>query len=105
MERELQIRTHHVELPAQAEELIKASADKLERYYDRLIGCSVVVEGPSGHHRNGGPYRVGIDLRVPGAEPLVVSRKEEATIEAAIQAAFQAARRQLEDFSKRQKDR
>lgn len=103
MERPLQITTHHVTLPPKTESLIEDQAARLETFYDRLIGCIVKVEGPGEHHRNGGPYRVSIDLRVPGGEPLVVSRKQEEELDAAVRSAFEAARRQLEEFASRQR--
>jgi hypothetical protein len=46
---------------------------------------------------------VGLDLRVPGAEPLLVTRRKEARLESAIDAAFEAARRQLEELARAQR--
>ncbi len=99
MERPLSLTSRGVELPEVLKQVIEARAKRLERFYPRLIGCSVVVEGPGARHRNGGPYAVALDLRVPGADPLLVTRRKEPSLEAAIDAAFDAARRQLEELA------
>jgi hypothetical protein len=84
----LQLTARDVCLPA-AEEEIRAKAANLETYDDRLTGCRVVLKGPGRHHRQG-PYRVRIDLSVPGAE-LVVDRQADADLAVAIRDAFDAA--------------
>lgn len=103
MERPLSLTTRGIELPEQVRQDIEARALRLERFYPRLIGCSVVVEGPGGRHRNGGPYAVALDLRVPGADPLLVTRRKETRLETAVDAAFDAARRQLEELASAQR--
>ena len=45
---------------------IREKAEKLERLYDRIVGCSVVVVAPHRHHHKGKLYSVRIDLSVPG---------------------------------------
>ena len=61
-------------LPSQAiEDNIREKASKLESFYDRIMGCRVIVEAPHRHHRKGKAYEVRIDLTVPGGE-LVINR-------------------------------
>jgi len=103
VERPLNLTTRGIDLPEELKLDLEARAARLERFYPRLIGCSIVVEGPGRKHRNGGPYAVGLDLRVPGAEPLLVTRRKEARLESAIDAAFEAARRQLEELARAQR--
>lgn len=86
---------------------IREHAGKLDRFYDQIIGCRVVVEQNHKHHYQGNIYHVRIDLTVPGKE-LVVSREpekhhahEDAYV--AVRDAFRAMRRQLEDYSQRQR--
>ncbi len=50
----------------------------------------------------GGAYKVRIDLTVPGDE-LVVSRQADEDLYVAIRDVFDAARRRLEDYSRRQR--
>ena len=81
---------------------IRDEIDKLERYFDRITSCRVVVEQPHKHAEHGNPYRVGIRLGVP-TKQLVVNREprqgaERQSLDAAITDAFQAMRRQLEQY-------
>lgn len=86
---------------------IRQHAEHLERLYDRITRCRVVVESPHRRHHQGNLYHVRIDLTVPGGE-LVVNRDpherhahEDAYV--AIRDAFTAAARQLEDYARRQR--
>lgn len=103
MEKPLTVTTHHLDLPAPVEAVIRERAGRLEHYFPSLVGCSVLVEGPGKHHRKGGPFNVQIDLRVPGGEPLVVSRQDRKDLRVAVRSAFEAAARQLEDFARVQR--
>ena len=76
-------------------ETIQAKADKLSRFSSQIQRCTVRVEGPGSHHRQG-HYNVRIDLRVPGSE-LVVEKQSSANLELALKAAFNAMGRCLED--------
>jgi hypothetical protein len=67
MQLPLQITARNVSLSEAAEGDIRLKAAALDTYYDRIMSCRVVVEGPGRHHRKG-PYTVRIDLTVPGAE-------------------------------------
>ncbi len=76
--------------------------DKLERVYDRIVRCEVMIETPHRHHRNGRQYHVRVRLTVPGGE-IVASHDpgpDEAHEDAyvALRDAFIAVRRQLEDY-------
>ncbi len=84
------------------ESRIRDKAEKLGRFYDRIIGCRVVVETPQRHQHQGKLYSVRIDLTVPGAE-LVANRAQDEDVYVAIRDAFVAITRQLEDFARRQR--
>jgi cold shock CspA family protein/ribosome-associated translation inhibitor RaiA len=80
---------------------VREWVSKLERVYDRIVRCEVMIETPHRHHRNGRQFHVRIRLTVPGGE-IVTSRDpgpDEAHEDAyvAIRDAFTAVRRQLED--------
>ena len=47
---------------------VRRRADKLDRYFDRITACRVVVELAHRHHRQGQRYRVSIDMVVPRGE-------------------------------------
>jgi cold shock CspA family protein len=101
MQLPLQITARDVSLSEAAEFDIRVKAENLDTYYDGIVRCRVVVEGPGLHHRIG-PYAVRIDLSVPGAE-LVIDRQTHEDLYVAIRDAFDAARRRLEDYARRQR--
>lgn len=98
---------------------------KLERYYPAITGCRVIVELLQRHHQHGNRYHVRICLTVPGEELAVahdaslraatrgvharkITRLGEPAPErkhgrVAIHEAFDAARRQLQDYARRQR--
>jgi len=87
------------------EEEVRRRSTSLERFADRIVACKVALE--SSHHRQhkGNLYHVRIDITVPGKE-VVVSRDPPANhahedMHVAIRDAFNAARRQLEDHSRK----
>lgn len=107
MQQPLQISFRHMEPSIAVEAKIREKASKLEQFYDRIMGCRVVVEAPHRHHHQGKLYHVRIDLTVPGGE-LVVSREHHEKqahedVYIAIRDAFNAAQRQLESYAQRQR--
>ncbi len=98
----LEITARHVDLNDSLEQTLRERTDALERFHPRLIRCHVTLEGPGEHHRNGGPFDVRIDLRVPGKE-IVVSHQSAEELMIAIRDAFDAAKRQIHDFVERQR--
>jgi cold shock CspA family protein/ribosome-associated translation inhibitor RaiA len=104
---------------------VRTRIAKLETYYRSIIGCRVLIELVQRHHDFGNRYHVRIDITAPG-EAIVVAH--EANLHAATQAidapkmtkdvetdperkhavvavreAFDVARRQLQDFARRQR--
>lgn len=97
----LEISTRLIQLSPALEADLRKRAARLERYYDRITSCRIAVERPSNHHNEGGPYRVRLDITVPGSE--LVANKEADDLNAAIRDAFQAAERQVDEFSQRRR--
>jgi cold shock CspA family protein len=119
--------------PSEAVEAhIREAAQKLESFYDRIMGCRVLVEAPHHHHRKGKQYHVRIDLTVPGGEVVIkraprriadrslhaqkypgdpeLAESRELSkyaahdeIRLAIRDAFDAARRKLQDYARRRR--
>ena len=86
---------------------IRGKADKLERFYDRITGCRVVVEAPHAHRHKGRIFHVRIALTVPDGE-LVVSRDhhdrpDHTDLYVAIRDAFDAAGRKLKAYARRRR--
>jgi len=98
----------------------------LEKFYEGIVRCRVLVELPHRHRHGGRHFHVRIEVTVPGGAPIVVSHEpslhaglkdvEDETARkrtevehvhryagAAIRDAFDAARRRLEDFAREQR--
>ena len=84
---------------------VRRRVAKLDTFYERIMGCRVVVEVPHRHHKHGKRYHVRIDITVPGHE-LVVGRNPSENlnhedVHAAIDDAFDDAERMVEDHARR----
>jgi ribosomal subunit interface protein len=81
---------------------IRGRAEELERFFDRIISCRVVVECRHPRRQQGNLFHVRVDLGVPGHE--IVVRRDPAARHAhedahvAVRDAFDAVRRLLEDY-------
>ena len=73
----LQISFDGVDPSPAVEARIREKVAKLERLYDRIVGCKVVVEAPHRHQHKGKLYNVRIDISVPGKDIFVGHRTAE----------------------------
>ena len=108
----LQIAFHGLDKSEAIEDRIRDKVSKLERYFDRITGCRVVVERHHHSHSNlkigDQPFHISIILDVPGEE-LVVKRdpkdpaalKNHEDINIAVRDAFSVMERQLKDYVSR----
>lgn len=103
----LQITFHGLDPSDAIEAAIREHAVRLDRFYDKIMACRVLVEARHKHHHQGNLFRLRIDVTVPGRE-LVVTRDpaehhahEDPYV--AIRDAFDAVRRQLEDYARVQR--
>lgn len=105
------------------EALIREKVANLDRYYNHIVGCRVMVELPHRHHLNGPHHHIRIDLTVPGGEivikrePTLRPRQRDEEIrtkctevetphkhlKVAVREAFESARRRLQDYARRQR--
>jgi cold shock CspA family protein/ribosome-associated translation inhibitor RaiA len=119
----VQVTFRNIDDPAGLEEMVQKEAANLDRFYDRITSCRVVVERPQ-HAESGKLYHVRIDLGLPNGELVVKhtptlhatlqdakveqSRREAKSVLAhkspqrAIHEAFHEMRRRLQDYSRRQ---
>ncbi len=107
MQLPMQISFHNMEPDAEVEQMVRERAAKLERFYDRIMSCRVVIDIPHRHHKNGNVYQIRLDITVPGGE-IAVSREAPGQTAAkalpiAIKEAFEAAIRQLEDYARKRR--
>lgn len=80
---------------------------KLEKIYDRIISCDVVLSLPHKHSQKGKIFHLSVRLHVPG-ETLVVNREPELNsahedFHLAARDAFGAMKRRLTEYVDRQK--
>lgn len=102
--------------------LIRKEAEKLDKFFDRIVACRVLVEREQRHLRSGAPFRVRLDLTVPGGELTIdtakslrtsapdeeaPARRKSADVDAAhkdaaltVRDAFRRARRRIQDFAR-----
>ncbi len=102
MEIPLQITARDIDLTDAIRAEIIEKAEKLDKFYDRIIRCKVVIESPRRHQREGKLYSVHIYMTVPGSE-LIVKRELDKDLYVAIRDAFRDVRRKLEDFASEQR--
>lgn len=85
---------------------IAEKAARLEKHFDRMTHCRVVVSAPNKHAHKGKVYEIRIDIGVPGGAPLIVTHEtpvaqSSESLHAAIRDAFDAAGRRLHELSER----
>ncbi|MEX2631984.1 MAG: HPF/RaiA family ribosome-associated protein [Tistlia sp.] len=101
----LQIAFHGMDPSPAVEARIRERVARLERLFDRLVSCRVVVEAPHRHGRQGKLYRVKVLIGVPGHDIEVAHNKPldhaHEDVYVAIRDAFDAAGRRLEDYARR----
>lgn len=90
-----------VKRTADTEALIARRSEKLTRYSDRIVSCRVAVEKPHEHQRSGSPYRVRIEVTLPPARDLAVTRDPgdgdiHDELSTVINSAFDAMERRIE---------
>jgi ribosomal subunit interface protein len=106
VQRPIQVTFKGLDPSPAVEAQIKSKVEMLERFFDRIIGCQVVLERLSHHSRKGDPFGVRLELSVPGGPPVVVShshhdRGDHDDPYIAIRDAFNAAKRQLQDRARK----
>ncbi len=104
----MEITFRHMEPSPALEARIREKGEKLDRFYEHVIGLKVMVEAPHEHKSQGKLFHVRIDITVPGSE-LVVSKGHHHQSQAhedvyvALRDAFDVAKRRLEEYSRQQR--
>ena len=104
MQLPLQITFRHMDTSEAVAARIRERAEELDRFFNGIISCRVVVECRHPRHIKGNLFRVGVDINVPGRE-IAVGRDPAAhhaheDIYVAIRDAFDTTRRLLEDYAR-----
>ncbi len=95
----LEITGHDAHVSKRVEALIQKKTAKLERFYDRLTSCRVVIDRSAKSQKRGTPFKVRIHLGVPGHE-ITIDRQQDPDLIAAVHAAFDAATRKLQEYAR-----
>lgn len=108
MQLPLQITFRDMEPSAAVEKAIREKVEKLDRFYDHIMSCHVVVEAPHSHHNKGNLYQVRIDMKVPDGELMVNHGHHHRDhshedVYVAIRDSFDAMKRQLEDYARKRR--
>jgi ribosome-associated translation inhibitor RaiA len=104
----LQISFRNMEPNAEIETLVRDRVAALEKFFDRIVRCRVVLDIPHRQRYRGKLCDVRIDLHVPGEE-IVISRPPGPDslrhgLAVAIHEAFDEARRRVREFARRRRD-
>jgi ribosome-associated translation inhibitor RaiA len=76
---------------------------RLEKHFDRMTHCRVVVSAPNKHAHKGKSYEIKIDIGIPGSKPLIVTHvaavaNAAGSLQLALRDAFDAAQRRLDEL-------
>lgn len=97
----MQITYRDMEASDSLDSEIRKRASELEKFFDHIIRCRVIVEAPSAHHRNGQSYQVRIELSVPGQEIIAGEHDSNEDAYVAVRDAFARAERELKKYAER----
>ena len=100
----LQITFRHMDSSEAVAARIRERAEELDRFFNGIISCRVVIECRHPRHIKGNLFRVGVDVTVPGREIAVgrdpAAHRAHEDIYVAIRDAFDTTRRLLEDYAR-----
>ena len=98
----LQITMRHIARSEALEARIRSKGAKLEELNPNVTGCTVAIEEQGRHQQQGHLFNVRVVVKVPEHE-IVVSRDHDEDPNVALRDAFDAVKRQLEEFTRRQR--
>lgn len=98
----LRITSRNFDLTDAIEDAIHDEAEEIDRLYDKIVRCEVVLEVPHQRQKKGGIYNVRINLTVPGGQ-IIVTKELHEDLYVSINRAFDRASRQLKEFISQQR--
>ena len=98
----LQITSRNFELTDTIKDAIYEQAEKLDRIYDQIVRCEIVLEAPHQRKTKGGVYNVRISVTVPGGQ-IKVKKEPHEDLYVSINRAFDRTHRQLKQFISQQR--
>ncbi len=85
-----------IEVTPSLEDLVSKSIAKLEKVCAYIVSTRIAVEREQGRHKTGNPYRMRIDIRIPGRRDIIVQRTSAPSKIVADRIAAQEAKKALE---------
>ena len=95
----LQITVLNLPRSAALEARVRSMAQKLEKFYPRIVSCRVSIEELRRHRSSGRLFHVRVGLRIPGRE-IVSNHRHDKDPYLALRDSFLSLRRQLEDSAR-----
>jgi putative sigma-54 modulation protein len=100
----LEIHFHGLEKSDAIETRVRDKVAKLQRHFDRMSACRVVLEAPHRSTAKAKVYQVKIEISVPGQQPIIVSHEREGAngqedLGLAVRDAFEVATRRIDDVA------
>jgi ribosome-associated translation inhibitor RaiA len=101
----VQITYRGVDSSSALDRLIRIEAAKLDKFFDRVVSCRVLVERQYGHHHTRSPFQVHLNIVIPGADLAIMTEPNmgAAPVDAAatVRDAFRRARRRLQEYAQK----
>jgi ribosome-associated translation inhibitor RaiA len=104
MSAHLEINFHGIEKSDALEAKIREKFNKLQRYFDRMSACRVVLEAPHRNSAKAKAFLVKIEISVPGQKPIIVHHEREGSspqdeLGLLLRDGFEAATRRVDELS------
>ena len=106
----LDIHFHGLEKSDAIEDKVTEKVAKLQRHFERMTACRVVLEAPQRNTAKAKVFRVKIEISVPSGSPIIVKHEREGAsanedLPLAIRDAFEAATRKVDEIGDRRAGR
>jgi putative sigma-54 modulation protein len=106
----LDIHFHGLEKSDAVENKVRDKVAKLQRHFDRMTACRVVLEAPNRNAAKAKVFQVKIEISVPSGKPIIINHEREGAnaqddLSLAIRDAFEAATRRVDEVGAKMADR
>lgn len=98
------ITCRHLTAHPELEAAILTHVGHLERFFDRIVDCRVLIEQLHRRHTGGNAFRVVIELTVPQDRLVIAHDVSTHGLSEALHDAFRAAGRRLQDYAGQRRD-
>ena len=100
----LEIHFHGLDKSDAMETRVREKFAKLERHFDRMSGCRVVLEAPQRNQAKAKVFQVKIEISVKGGKPIIINHEREGAhanedLAWTIRDAFDVALRRVDEMS------